>query len=285
MIRIAAALLPLAWVGMTAALAAPLEVVYPGHVSAKDNRVDYYLKLLDLALSKSGVDYTLRPNPVPMVPARVMQIMEANQGVDVTWGPTTRELEQRLLPIRIPLDKGILGWRLFLIKPRDRHAFAQIYSLQQLKAFSAGQQRYWSDTDILRANGMKVVDSTGYISLFEMLAADRFQYFPRGVAEIWNEQMNHTDLGLEVEQHLALHYPAYTYFFVRNDNTQLAGLIEQGLRAAIKDGSFDKLFDQYNGAAVKRAHLDARTVFELSNPLVPDATPPQPHASLLHQKN
>jgi hypothetical protein len=283
LIRAAAAFLPLVLTSVPAAFSAPLEVVYPGHTSVKDTRVDYYVKLLDLALSKTGVDFVLRPNPVPMVPARVMQIMESNEGVDVTWGPITRELEQRLLPIRIPLDKGILGWRLLLIKTRDRHAFEEINSLAQLKSFSSGQQRYWSDTDILRASGLTVVDTTGYTSLFAMLAADRFQYFPRGVAEIWNEQKSHADLGLEVEQHLALHYPAFTYFYVGKTNVKLADLIGQGLRSAIKDGTFDKLFDQYNGAALKRAHLVTRTVLELRNPLIPDQVPAQPHESQLNR--
>jgi hypothetical protein len=110
-----------------------------------------------------------------------------------------------------------------------------------------------------------------------MLAAGRFQYFPRGIAEIWHEAKANADLGLEVEQHVALHYPAYTYFFVSKTNPALARRIEQGLRTAIKDGSFDKLFDQYNGEAMKQAHLEHRVVFELTNPLIPDQAPEQQH--------
>ena len=278
---IAISLLSLVLTGIPAALAAPLTIMYPGHSAKTDTRVDYYIKLLDLALSKTGVQYELRPNPIPMVPLRVIRNMEDNDGIDVTWGPTTRELEQRLQPIRIPIDKGILGWRLFLIKTRDRQLFEDIHSLKQLKPLSAGQQRYWSDTDILRANGMNVVDTTGYNSLFDMLAASRFQYFPRGVAEIWGEEKNHANLGLEVEQHLALHYPSYSYFFVSKKNPTLAATIERGLRAAISDGSFDKLFDQYNGESIKRAHLNTRTVFELNNPLIPDELSLQPQKNLL----
>jgi len=277
------AFLSFAVVCTPAARADPLEIAYPGTRTSIDKRVDYYVKLLDLALSKTGVQYALHPNETPMVSPRVMQKMETNDGIDVTWGPTTREQEQRLLPIRIPIDKGILGWRLFLIKKQDRHLFEDIHSLEQLKSVSAGLQRYWSDTEILRANGMKVVDTTHYEALFDMLAADRFHYFPRGVGEIWDEQKSHADQGLEVEQHLALHYPAYTYFFVSKKNAKLGGLIEQGLHASMKDGSFDKLFEQYNGEAIKRAHLNTRTVFELKNPLLPEELSSQQNEFLIHR--
>jgi hypothetical protein len=262
--------------GMPSVLAGALEVAYPGTRTPADKRVDYYVKLLDLALRKSGIQYSLHPNETPMVSPRVIQKLETNDGIDVTWGPTTHELEQRLTPIRIPLDKGILGWRLFLIKARDRQLFEDVHSLAQMKQYAAGLQRYWSDTEILRANSLKVVDTTHYESLFDMLAADRFQYFPRGVAEIWSEQEAHANLGLEIEQHLALHYPTYTFFFVGKSNAALAHAIEQGLRIAIKDGSFDRLFEQYNGESIRRAHLNTRTVFELNNPLLPEET-------LLHQ--
>jgi hypothetical protein len=257
------------------ALAAPLLIIYPRSFSETDTRAGYYIKLLDLALSKTGVQYALRPNEFQMVGQRMLQKLEMNDGIDVTWGPTTRDYERRLLPIRISLDKGILGWRLFLINARDRHLFEGIDSIKQLQKYSAGQQREWADTTILRTNGLPVVDTTSYEYLFGMLAAGRFQYFPRGVGEIWDEQKSHAHLDQVVEEHLALHYPAYTYFFVSKSNTTLARLIEQGLRAAKKDGSFDKLFDQYNGESVKRAHLDTRTVFELNNPLLP-TIPPQP---------
>jgi ABC-type amino acid transport substrate-binding protein len=273
-VGIVVAMLLIVGSSIEAVFADTVDVAYPGTHSADDKRVDYYVKLLDLVLGKTGVQYLLHQNDAPLVSPRAIQRLEANDGVTVIWAPTTRELEQRLMPIRIPLDKGILGWRLFLIKARDRRKFEEVQSLAQLKSYSAGLQRYWSDSDILQANGLKVVDATLYESLFDMLAADRFQYFPRGVGEIWNEESSHAHLGLEIEQHLALHYPADTYFFVNKRNATLAHLIERGLHAAKKDGSFDKLFDQYNGEAIKRAKLNSRTVLELSNPLLPQQTTP-----------
>lgn len=250
----------------------PLRAIYPGAATEADARASYYLKLLALALQKSGVPYDLRPNGQVMVPSRVVSAMEAGGDIDVTWGPTTRELERRLLTVRVPIDKGILGWRLLLIRADERAAFAAIRTSEQLRAVAAGQQRDWGDTTILQANGMKVVGTSIYESMFKMLASNRFQYFPRGVGEIWGELSRHPELDLEVESHLALHYPSVSYFFVSPHDPMLAQAIERGLRVAIKDGSFDALFDKYNGAAIARAQLATRTVFELTNPLLPEAT-------------
>ena len=251
-------------------IATPVHIFYPGTASVTDTRAGYYVKLLDLVLSKTGIQYELQPNALPMASPRTIQKIANADGLDVTWGPTTQELEQALLPVRIPIDKGVLGLRLFLIKKRDRSLFESIHTLARLQLLTAGQQRDWSDTEILRANGMKVVGADIYEQMFQMLAADRFQYFPRGVAEIWGEETSHADLDLAVEQHLALRYPACSYFFVSKGNTKLAQSIEEGLHIAMRDGSFDKLFQQYNGEYIKLAHLNTRTVFELNNPLNPN---------------
>jgi len=252
--------------------AEPLTVVYPGTFSPDEHRASYYVALLDLVMSKSGTAYKLQTGAVKSGNF-IAQLAEVNGDIDVNWGITSRSYEDNLLPVRIPIDKGILGWRLFLIRAGDQRKFDKIHSLQQLKSVVAGQQRYWSDVDVLRANGLSVVEGSDYYNLFNMLAGERFEYFPRGVGEIWGEADNSAKLGLVVEQHLALHYPVNAYFFVSRRNFKLAKLIEQGLRTAIKDGSFDKLFDQYNGAAIKRAGLKDRTVFELKNPLQPEIKP------------
>ncbi|HEY8023465.1 MAG TPA: hypothetical protein VIF60_02790 [Burkholderiaceae bacterium] len=244
----------------------PIEIVYPDSPDPDDKRGNYYVRLLDLVMSKTGAAYTMHPFVFVTSGARVMQKLDDEQDLNLTWALTSPEWEKTLAPVRISLDKGLLGWRLFLINKRDESAFAKIQTFNELRQYAAGQQRDWTDVAILRANGLKVVDAAVYESMFKMLAADRFQYFPRGVGEIWAEAQRCADLGIEVEPTLALHYPVHTYFFVSKKNPTLHRLLEQGLRAAIKDGSFDRLFDQYNGEAIRKAHLDTRRVFELNVP-------------------
>jgi ABC-type amino acid transport substrate-binding protein len=244
----------------------PIAIVYPDSSDPADRRGSYYIKLLELAMKKSGLPYTMHPYTFVTSGSRVMQKIADEQDINLTWALTSRQWEQALAPVRISLDKGILGWRLLLINKRDEKIYADIRTLKELSQYAAGQQRDWSDVAILRANGLKVVDTAIYESMFTMLSVDRFQYFPRGVGEIRAEAERNADLGIEIEPTLALHYPVQTYFFVSKKNTTLHGAIEKGLRAAIKDGSFDKLFNQYNGEALKKAHLETRRVFELKVP-------------------
>ena len=262
--RLACAAMLLSSGGICAA--APLVITYPGPASTADTRANYYVSLLDLALSKTGVDHKLKPYTVVATGSRVFHDLQQGHDIDLTWGPTTETWEKETLPVRVPLDKGILGWRLFLVNKSDLPRFAQVHTLEQLQAHSAGLQHDWGNVAILRANGLPVVDASVYETMFQMLALHRFDYFPRGLGEINGEAQRFAKLGLVIEPTLALHYPSQTYFFVSRKNTALHDLIERGLQEAMRDGSFDKLFDQFNGQAMKDAHLDTRTVFDLKVP-------------------
>ncbi|WP_158966809.1 hypothetical protein [Paraglaciecola sp. L3A3] len=48
-----------------------------------------------------------------------------------------------------------------------------------------------------------------------------------------------------------------------NENKNLAKIIELGLNETIKDGSFDKLFNQYFAEDVARANLTKRRIFKI----------------------
>jgi len=252
-----------------AALAAPLAVRHP---VARDG-YEYPIKVLDLAMRKSGVDYVLQPIGKVTLQSRILKMVASGADLDVGWTMTSREREAEVLPIRIPIDKGLLGWRVLLINEKDRAKFASIRKLADLQQLEAGQGHDWPDTDILRSNGVRVQGYPVFDSLFDMLQAGRFDYFPRSIMEVWDEQKVHAGKGLVVEQTVLLHYPTAYYFFVNNKNTDLANAIETGLRRAIKDGSFDQLFNQEFGEAIQRSRMASRRKLELTNPLLPAETP------------
>jgi hypothetical protein len=237
-----------------------------------DRRNDYALQLLQLALSKTGTDYRIQLAQVPMNQERQVLEIEAGRTIDVASIPSSAEREARLLPIRIPIHKGALGWRIGLIRKGDQELLARVNSLKRLQSVSLAQGQEWPDTKILEANGISVITAPMYEGLFKMLEAKRFDYFPRSVMEIWDEQANNAD-RLVIEPHLALHYYYDAYFMVNRKNTRLAQDIRDGLERAILDGSFDKLFQQYFGERIRKAHLETRTVIELQNPLLTPETP------------
>jgi len=237
-----------------------------------DHRYDYAGQVLQLALSKSGQDYRIEPAAFAMNQERQVLELEAGRSIDVGPIPSSADREARLLAIMIPLNKGVLGWRLGLIRRGEAAAFAKVQTLEDLKRIRLAQGQEWPDTTILRANGIDVITAPRYEGLFKMLIGKRFDYFPRSAMEIWDEQENNAST-LEVEPHLALHYFYDAYFMVNRRNTDLARDIENGFERAIKDGSFDHLFQQYYGERLRKAHLETRTVIELRNPQLTPRTP------------
>ncbi|MGE5450375.1 MAG: hypothetical protein ACM3VZ_00855 [Acidobacteriota bacterium] len=247
-------------------------IVYPQPEAFDDHRSDYALELLRLALSEAGADVDLQPSPVLMMQERAFTELKRGN-LHVTWVMTTRQREADALPIRIPIYKGLIGWRLPLVHASRSGALAGVRTLQQLAAFDAGQARDWPDTDILLANGLPVTTTVSYSGLFQMLGRQRFDYMPRSVVEVWDEAQAHRADGLIVDPHLVLHYQAAAYFFVNKQNTALAQKITLGLERALNNGKFNRLFYSYHAKAIEQAQISQRTVIELQNPLLPKETP------------
>jgi hypothetical protein len=261
-----------AWAGGT------LEVMHQGPESVGDKRDEYYWQLLDAALRRTTQrwgDYRVVAAPM-MNGLRAIEQLEFNK-LNVIARTTTQKLEDSLRPIRIPLDKGLLGYRVFLIRRDMQARLDGVRSLDDLRQFSIGQADFWADATILRNSGFKVVTGDRYEGLFPMLTAGRFDLFSRSVAEVTAElqvrQQQFPDLV--IEKRLLLYYPMPRYFFVRRDaaGEQLAQRIEDGFNMMIKDGSFDSLFNARKASFEKVLNLKERRLFRIPNPLLPDQTP------------
>lgn len=253
---------------------AAAEVVrFPGPEFGDDQRSDYSTQLLKLALSKVGSVYRVELTDDPMNQDRQVLELEAGRTIDVAPLPSSPEREARLLVVRIPINKGVLGLRLGLVRKGDAARLAGVKTLDDLKHVHLAQGRGWPDVEILRANGLPVITAPNYKGLFGMLVRGRFDYFPRSALEIWDEQA-HNASTLEIEPHIALLYYHYdAYYMLNRDNSRLAEIIRQGLEKAIADGSADRLFDQHFGERLRQAHLDNRVIIELKNPLLTPGTP------------
>ncbi|MCG2585957.1 ABC transporter substrate-binding protein [Massilia sp. TS11] len=264
-----ARLLPLLLAGVlaTAAAATPVRYLAPPPDSPSDA---YPIAVLRLALERSGQHYTLQAVHLRMVQERELtEVAKAGGQIDILSSMTTHERELALLPVRIPIDKGLLGWRIALT--RDAQQMRAVRALPDLARLRAGQGAGWPDADILRANGLPVLTAPFGANLVQMLDAGRFDYYPLSLLEVNDAQQLHP--ALAVDPYLVLHYPAALYFFVRKDNLSLAEAVRRGLEKAIADGSFERLFQQTFGADLRRARLSERRILHLKNPLLPAATP------------
>ncbi|PRP68836.1 hypothetical protein BUE93_20205 [Chromobacterium amazonense] len=254
-------------IGLVPAVHADIDVIYPAPESPSDVRHADILELLNGALKRTADRYGpahCRPAAVPMNKSRQLLSLTQGPGLTLMWGSISRELQQETLPVYIPLRKGLLGYRIALIRQDRQAEFSRVSTLADLMPFSIGQGRGWADVDVLREAGLKVV-TNDYPLLFGMVEARRIDLFPRGINEVYREyQAQHAgNPTIAVESSLALHYQNPYYFYVSKDNPRLAQRLEAGLRQMIKDGSFNEIFWRYHGDDIRQANLAHRRIIEI----------------------
>lgn len=207
--------------------------------------------------------------------ARWFAEVQRNNSNNVIWTVTTKEREELLRPIRIPIFKGLLGQRILAIRPEDQEKFSQVKTLSDLSALRAGQGIHWPDTSIMEANSLPVVVGANAENLYKMLKVKRFDYFPRGILELMPEAAHIKASGVVAERDLLISYPSAMYFFVNKKNTELAERIEKGWAVILKNGDFDKFFYSHPRVveALEELKRHKRRIIKLDNPYLPAATP------------
>ncbi len=230
--------------------------------------------ILELALSHSAPGTTYVFDTTSKNEAQMMADIDSG-ALDVMWSGAAQEKDDAMMAVRIPVLKGLLGHRIFIIRDADKQKFASIRTMQDLKQFYAGQGTFWGDSTVLKNADIPLVTTIKYANLFPMLEGGRFDYFPRAVHEPWVEVESRPELNLAIDSNVMLIYPYAMYFYVKKDNQALHDLIHRGFDMAIADGSFDKLFFSHPMIqdVMNNAHLSERTVFRISNPTMHKDTP------------
>lgn len=245
---------------------ATLQVIYPRIEERPPD--DYGFKLLELALKKSGVPFTLSMSVPKMNQERARYLLEQGD-ISVFDAGTSAEFEARFDAVYFPIDRGLSGFRLLLIHKDAQQDFASIQSLDELRRMTAGQGPGWADSKILTAAGIHV-RTAEFESLFRMVNARRIDFYPLGADEAYMLLERYRALAPDVvvEPHLVLQYPFSRLFFVRKGDIQLRDAILSGLQKAFADGSLLRFFDQDERfhTSLQRAGLKQRTVIGLDNP-------------------
>lgn len=247
-------------------------VRYPAPQSPLDTRSRDLIHLLDAALRRTAAShgpYRMEPSHEPLTELRQFAELDADRGLlNVNWATPSPLRKTRARPVDFDARRGLLGLRVSLVEQRLLPELARVRDLAGLRRFSIGQGVAWPDVDVYKASGLQVSTVTGYENLFRMLLAGRFDLFPRGVGEVFDEfDARHKDMPrLAIDPSLLLAYPyPYQYYFAPSQ-AALAVRVEKGLLAMQADGSFDAHLWRHHGASVARAQLHKRRVLKLSNP-------------------
>lgn len=252
---------------MSVVAATPVTVKLPSINSADDLRHQYSQQLQKLILSSSGSDVKIEWVTFPNEQQHLSLL--DNRAVDVFASATDKEVEKKYHAIRYPIFRGLMGYRLVLVRKDNRDILANVKGIDDLRKFTVGQGSQWQETKIFSESGFVVNTSRHYDRLFEMLSKKRFDLFPRSVLEIWNEEQIFSKRDIVIEPHVVLHYPMSLFYFVRKDHDELIQILENGFKVAINNGSFDALFEKHHADFIERAKLDKRTLIEIPNPFSP----------------
>lgn len=247
-------------------------------VAIEDSRYNYPQKLLAEVLRVTEVQFgtaTIKKTRLRMGRDRTLRELEKGNNIHVMAEATKPSWEQRLIPIRIPIRKGIQGYRIFLILEKNQEQLSKINTLEQLQSIPTGSGSQWATTDILVKNGFTVKTGNNYKGLFSMLIKNRFVTFGRGINEVTEEYNRFKGKfpKLSIEKDLLLYIPLPTYFFVSPNKPELAKRIETGLQLIINNGTFDKMFNDEFSALINKANLSKRRIFSIHNPNLSTQTP------------
>jgi ABC-type amino acid transport substrate-binding protein len=260
--------------------AEPMRYIFHPPESALDQRYIYHWKILSTALEKTEAEfgpYVMEPSVFMTEKRQAFELRNATGKLTVMYLSTTPEFERDLVPIRIPVDKNLGGYCVFLVRDDAAAKFTSVTSLADLRHFTYGLGLGWIDVGILEASRFKVVTGSSYDGLFEMLSARRFDVFLRAAIEVTGEYdaRKATMPALHIEDSICLYYPLpmYYWFSKTEAGQRLAVRAEKGMRAMIADGTYDRIFTEFQDEKINRLDLRHRKIFKIENPFIGPETP------------
>ena len=238
-------------------------------LSGRDlERDKYKTDLIKLILDNSGIDFNLYYCQKPGEHA--IQIERVKKGtITIQSFGAFEKLEKELIPIRIPVFKGLIGYRVFLINDNDQKKFAQIRTLDDLQRLAGIQGKGWTDIKVMEDAGLHQNAVLGG-AIYRMLnRGGRADYFSRAVYEAVGElqTLKTTYPNLAIEKKILLTYPFAMYFYVSPKYPELAEKLRDSFLKLVESGRFDQFFygHHYIRSAIEKTNLVDRIKFEIPN--------------------
>lgn len=233
-----------------------------------------HLELLISALDATKDEY----GPYELLPTKqyrekdLEQALFAGQDVDIVSLPPSKEREKRLLPVFVPLTRGLLGMRVCVIHPKFKNLFS---SLTQLEDFNkqgvtmvVGSD--WQDRKIIEAAGLKTQTRPLLIDLFALIDESSPKCFSRSLNEIDGELEKIEEFNLTTDSFVLLDYDLPSLFFVTPKKPELANRISKGLERLIQNKDYFKIFWRHYRSVFKIHHVRSRKILHLPNPNLSD---------------
>lgn len=246
--------------------------------SILDQRIHFKKQILvnalDLTKPKYG-EYDIDIKKYYMNSNRSFVELTTGKNINVYFAFTQENMERIAIPIRIPVRRGIVNYRLLLIKRGTEKLFANVNTIDDLKKLQVGVDTAWATYKTLLHHDFNIVPVADYDSMFNMLARKRFTYIPRSVSEIYGEIDRHSDefYDFVVEPSLVLYIPSATYVFVSRESPRIADRLKEGLEMMLENGDLLKIFNRFFLDSIEKADIRNRKIIYIDNPHLPSSVP------------
>lgn len=197
--------------------------------------------------------------------------------------------EGKLRMIVVPLDRGILGYRVNILLENRKDMLANVRSSADLANFVMGQNEGWMDAEIYRAAGISTKEvrnwsdgqfahqmGMGFIDLFPLGLEETFSYFLPHFRKHYPQ--------LTVDAHILVRYPWFRFVWITPtpEGDALYAALVRGFDSIVKDGTFLKVWKQHR-AVPDAALFAARQIIEIANPYYGDDVVPEKYRHLLYR--
>ncbi len=197
------------------------------------------------------------------------QIRNLERGIsDIIWMISASDRERRARVIPVPIIGGLYGYRVLLVRERDKR-FSEPKKLPELRQLVLAQGPDWPDTRILADNDFEV-ETAPYKAGFRMLQRGYVDAYPRAAHEALFELTQPLADNLTIDPYSLLSYPNPLFFYVAEWNTELAERLETGLKVMVESGELQSLLESQGFYQTTYDVLAGRTVYELNNPVLSD---------------
>lgn len=238
---------------------------------------DYEAKLLRIALDHAPGDHRLVYVDIDYSQGRAFrELADGTAPINILYSGYSRARETKTRMIYIPLTRGLLGNRMFLIHRKSARLFDKITTVKQLaKRITIGVGTTRPEEIILPSAGFSIVRSPGN-QLIPMLLRGRFTSLIYGLDEIdlVYKDVIHREGGVDIiiNETALLSYPFDSFFFVAPGDKERAKIVELGLKSAYASGAFMKHFETFPpiqaGLALMKKHNPR--IFSIENPDLSD---------------
>lgn len=234
----------------------------------------YAVSLLELAIKQDDEEHSFKIIQKPtMTEGRMLNLLIQDQDeFNIFIGGHTQKNVENANIVNVPISRGLLGHRLFIIHKNNYDLLETVDSLEKFKVLaSIGSGFQWLDTDIFKHNGFEV-EVAGFEQLWTMLDKQRFVAFNRGMFEAFSEIKSYGKLfpELVVYPNLMVSYKFDYFFYTNKKNDHLREILERSIKRLYESGKFMRHFYEHPHIAQAFNSLDFNVmkIFPLKNPFI-----------------